>query len=608
MEKCCFWRRGHGFRGAKGGPTQDRRTGGWLGASDDGFEASSNGNSAGTAPVLAIVPNTPHGLSPGPGLPGRGASSASDGAGAAVAAATTPTPTSALIAESMASAVKDNVFTTSRSMLRGKYRNHTSCAGALEESPRFQNTTLVVIVVNAIWICIDIQWNHKSLAVPFPDGPLPLEPYSTVVENLFCAYFTSEVLVRFVALKGKLNCFWDFWFLFDTFLVLLMVLESWIVPIIAAISIDDGKTPSTAIFSSMRLLRLLRLTRMARLMSFFPELMTLVKGMINATQAVGFILLFLCIVTYVFAIAFTVQLGSPDTVFGPEGSDLTAAEMFSDLGSSFMVLFTNGMLGDNLYQTLVVIKNDSDILMWVFIVYYFISSMTLLNMLIGVLCAVIGETAKTEAEARSLWELRRTIKEAFDAVDSSKDGDISAEEWAVMREKPSLRKMFLSLGVEPNQLDDRLDQLQETVFGKQRATANGLPDGAVEGRGMSFDQFMNKVIELKWDESASALDMEVLQAQAAVSNKDLRKRLIRVEAALEGLLLEEDEMEVETCTTPTADATPSFVFVEDTVSLPPVVGKSGGRTESSDAAPNEWLNQVPTELLFHVLKMRSAPP
>merc|ERR1719324_1243414 len=58
----------------------------------------------------------------------------------------------------------------------------------------------------------------------------------------------------------------------------------------------------------LRLLRLLRLTRMARLMRSFPDLLTLVKGMIAATRSVGSTLLLLMIFNYVFAIIFTGQL------------------------------------------------------------------------------------------------------------------------------------------------------------------------------------------------------------------------------------------------------------------------------------------------------------
>merc|ERR1719223_1947067 len=97
-------------------------------------------------------------------------------------------------------------------------------------------------------------------------------------------------------------------------LVLFMVIETWVLEIVNLV-MGGGGGGILAKFSALRLLRLLRLTRMARLMREVPELLTLVKGMINATRAVSFILMFLLLCMYVFAIIFTAQLGDN---FAPE--------------------------------------------------------------------------------------------------------------------------------------------------------------------------------------------------------------------------------------------------------------------------------------------------
>ena len=50
------------------------------------------------------------------------------------------------------------------------------------------------------------------------------------------------------------------------------------------------------------MVRLLRLARMTRLLRALPELVTLIKGMIVATRAVGCCMLLLVLLIYVFAI------------------------------------------------------------------------------------------------------------------------------------------------------------------------------------------------------------------------------------------------------------------------------------------------------------------
>merc|ERR1719223_941273 len=146
-------------------------------------------------------------------------------------------------------------------------------------------------------------------------------------------------------------------------LVLFMVIETWVLAIVA-LMVGGGTSGILAKFSALRLLRLLRLTRMARLMREVPELLTLVKGMVFATRAVSFILMFLVMCMYVFAIVFTAQLGDPDapehkyeTPYYDSDSDPTAQELFASIGSSMMTLFTRGVLGDNLAKTLQAIKD-----------------------------------------------------------------------------------------------------------------------------------------------------------------------------------------------------------------------------------------------------------
>merc|ERR1719401_1350649 len=83
----------------------------------------------------------------------------------------------------------------------------------ISQSDKFQNLTLGIICVNALWIGGDTEWNHAN--IPTDDGNLPLEPVSTVIENLFCIYFTVEVVIRFLSYRRKRSCISDAWFVFD---------------------------------------------------------------------------------------------------------------------------------------------------------------------------------------------------------------------------------------------------------------------------------------------------------------------------------------------------------------------------------------------------------
>jgi len=532
-------------------------------------------------------------------------------------------------------------------MLNGDLKNSDTCFGHLEEKPIFQNTTLLVIVFNAVWIFIDVQWNHVSLMDA--DGKLPLQPASNVVEQLFCVYFTGEVVIRFIALRHKRNLIFDAWFLFDFTLVAFMVLETWCLPIIGLLTQSEGGASPLSSFSSFRLLRLLRLTRMARIMRFFPELMALVKGMISAAKAVFFVLLFLIIITYIFAILFTSELGDPELPEPEEGADPTGKEMFSDLGSSMMSLFTRGVLGDNLASTLIAIKEESLILMWVFILFVVICGLTLLNMLIGVLCSVVEETSKNEEEAALAEEMKETLQQTFRAADTSNDGMVSADEWEKIRESKEVHKLLERMGVEPKQMEMRLGQMKETLFGQSSAReaamfagfqaassevlekskslegrisprvgrggvlleAGGQEGGEIrqrrvsttsfdkkdhpkEGVALAFDDFVEKVLELRMDVPASALDIELCKAQAASADKIMNKTLGRIEENLSSLIAQSGSQ----------DSSSPKHMPGDHAAREALRISDGQRGAGGETAP-AWLREIPTDMLFHVLKSRN---
>ncbi len=63
-----------------------------------------------------------------------------------------------------------------------------------------------VIFLNAIWISIDIEFNDAAIISEADWGFI-------LVENLFCTYFTGELLIRFATYKRTCNAFKDAWFL-----------------------------------------------------------------------------------------------------------------------------------------------------------------------------------------------------------------------------------------------------------------------------------------------------------------------------------------------------------------------------------------------------------
>merc|ERR1712124_190996 len=122
-------------------------------------------------------------------------------------------------------------------------------------------------------------------------------------EHLFCVYFFFEWICRFMSFKKKSNGLKDGWFCFDSILVFMMVMETWVMLIIMS-AMGGGESPIGGT-SILRLFRLLRLSRLMRMLRSLPELMILIKGMATAMKSVMYVMCLLVLITYVFAIAFT---------------------------------------------------------------------------------------------------------------------------------------------------------------------------------------------------------------------------------------------------------------------------------------------------------------
>merc|ERR1719329_769548 len=115
-----------------------------------------------------------------------------------------------------------------------------------------------------------------------------------------------------MAFEKKRNGLKDSWFVFDSILVFMMVMETWVLTLVMVATASPGGSSPLGNASILRLLRLARLSRMARMLRSMPELLILIKGMVAAMRSVGFVLLLQVIMMYIFSIAFVQLLAGTD--------------------------------------------------------------------------------------------------------------------------------------------------------------------------------------------------------------------------------------------------------------------------------------------------------
>lgn len=353
---------------------------------------------------------------------------------------------------------------------------------AVAQDYRFENLTLLVISLNAIWIGIDADWNTAE--------PGQAHPFFGIVENLFCVYFTLELVTRFGAFANKLNCMKDPWFAFDSILVFCMVVETWVVPLLAAMPVNSGQEGmgNASILRLFRLLRLTRMARMVRLLRAMPELMVMVKALFIALRSVFFALILLVGIIYAFSIVFKQLL---------EGSEVGEAD-FPTILFSMNTLLLHGAMPD---QVDVVNRlGDHHLFFRLLMLFYlFLTTLCLMNMLIGILCEVIAVVSNVEKEEMLInWikhELQKMLVQC--GIDIGEDVRISRSEFNRLIETPGAANALNEVGVDVGSLVD----FTEMVF--------------YDGRSLSFVDFFDMVLQLRGSNTATVKDIV-----------DLRKLLV----------------------------------------------------------------------------------
>jgi voltage-gated sodium channel len=179
------------------------------------------------------------------------------------------------------------------------------------------------------------------------------------LDHLITLFFVTELTIRYMGEENKKAFFRDPWNLFDTLIV-----------VISLIPIDNSDMALVA--------RLVRVFRVLRMISIIPELRLLLNSLIKALPQLGYVLLLMFIIFYIYAAV---------------GSTLFAAinpVLWEDIAISMLTLFrvmTFEDWTDVMYETMAVYP-----LSWIYYLsFIFFTAFAFLNMVIGIVVNVLDE-------------------------------------------------------------------------------------------------------------------------------------------------------------------------------------------------------------------------
>lgn len=359
---------------------------------------------------------------------------------------------------------------------------------ALARHPWFSNGIMLLIVLNTVWIAVDTDCNKADILSKAP-------PLFQVVDNLFCFFFFFEIVTRFMALRNKCVVFRDTWFLFDSFLVALMVWETWILVFLVAVlglDMDSANGRAASVLRIFRIFRLTRVARTARLLNSIPELLILAKGIAVSMRSVFIILCLLLLVVYIFAIIFTEIL---------EESPLKEAK-FDTVPDSMNFLLVQVLCGFD-PDFLTSMRQNHIIGYALMLMYLLLSQLTILNMLIGILCDVVATVADVEKEEAFVRDMEAKVEALAQSLDTEQTGCVTKDEFDQVIHRQDVLQNLSDMGVDVVGLVD----FASFVFH--------------ECEELSYNNFLHMVLKFRGAKTATVKDIMDMRKQLSMQHSHI---------------------------------------------------------------------------------------
>ncbi|WP_116368532.1 ion transporter [Parahaliea mediterranea] len=182
-------------------------------------------------------------------------------------------------------------------------------------------------------------------------------------------FFLVEITIRFMGESDKKRFFRSGWNVFDTLIV-----------VVSLIPIEDSELALIG--------RLVRIFRVLRMVSIIPELRTLLNSLLAALPQLGYVMLMMFIIFYIYA--------AVGTTFFADINDT----LWGDISVSLLTLFrimTFEDWTDVMYETMAVYP-----LSWTYYLsFIFLSAFAFLNMIIGIVVNVLEEEHQRQARAEA---------------------------------------------------------------------------------------------------------------------------------------------------------------------------------------------------------------
>ena len=245
------------------------------------------------------------------------------------------------------------------------YTTLVAALSALRHNRIFEMVVITVIIISALEI--------GAKTFPLSDTSLLI---TKIMDRAITIFFLCEIIIRFVAEPRKKDFLKSGWNIFDTLVV-----------VISLVPVNESEMALLA--------RLIRVFRVLRMISIIPELRLLINSLLKAMPKMGYVVLLMFIIFYIYA-----AMGS--YLFAPINEVL-----WGNIAIAMLTLFrvmTFEDWTDIMYETQEVYGFS-----WIYyITFIFLTAFAFLNMVIGIVINVMEQEQREirEEEAATHPELQ----------------------------------------------------------------------------------------------------------------------------------------------------------------------------------------------------------
>ncbi|MBT4883884.1 MAG: ion transporter [Glaciecola sp.] len=281
------------------------------------------------------------------------------------------------------------------------YTTLVAALSALRHNRIFEMVVITVIIISALEI--------GAKTFPLSDTALLI---TKIMDRAITIFFLCEIIIRFVAEPRKKDFLKSGWNIFDTLVV-----------VISLVPVNESEMALLA--------RLIRVFRVLRMISIIPELRLLINSLLKAMPKMGYVVLLMFIIFYIYA-----AMGS--YLFAPINEVL-----WGNIAISMLTLFrvmTFEDWTDIMYETQEVYGFS-----WIYyMTFIFLTAFAFLNMVIGI---VINVMEQEQREIRE--EEAATHPELQDISNKEVNAELHAQISELQSEIGEIKALLLAQQAQP---------------------------------------------------------------------------------------------------------------------------------------------------------------